>query len=329
MQKYTSNTSRSKLITALTLSIGVSLVSACSSSDSPVNVPDDDDPEVPIDDPVTTGSIMFPEDIDNDDRPGLVVTGLNGMDPEDVTSPWLANARTFRLASRTPGTGDGSVDLLRYRDDFRLVNHVDFFEKDLGVCDIDDPDARQPIGDGGGDGGGSPPPLISGGETVVINTPSGPWFTYERGLNVENGNFFYETDNELPGALPEGATLSIPGDDFPTVAAHPLYEPDPPVRLLPTDANEYITSASEYSWIPGNSAAYVKINLLAYSGPDDFEGFYVNCYVVDDGEFTMPGAVIDYLDSAEYDFIARYSRVYARLDFVNSIVLFQSNEVAE
>ena len=342
MQKYTSSTSRSKLITALTLSMGVSLVSACSSSDSPAEtqmVPEDDGPGVSTDNsvnpvnvpvvPVTAGAVMFPEDFDDDDRPGLVVTGLDGMDPEDVSSPWLVNAQMFRLASKTPGTGDGFVDLLQYRDDFRLVNHIDFFDENLGFCDIDDPDARQPIGDEGGDDDGSPPPFISGGETVVINAQSGPWFIFARGLNEENGNFFYETDNGLPGTLPEGATLSIPGDDFPTVAAHPLYEPAPPVRLLPTDASEYITSESEYSWIPGNTAAYVKINLLAYSGPDEFKGFYVNCTVEDDGEFTMPGAVVNYLDSTEYDFIARYSRVYARLDFVNGIVVFQRNEVAE
>ncbi len=364
MQKLKTTPSTPRYMSALVLFAGVSLISACSSSGSssgdgldpvddpaptegPITVEDpttieepvteedpttiedpvtEEDPTT-IEEPVTVGSAMFPVDVDNDDRPGLIVTGLNGVDPVDLVSPWLVNAQTFRLDSITPGSGDGFVDMLRYQDDFPVAIHIDFFEQELGSCDIRDPAVPQPIDSGDG---GSPPPLISGGSTVVINTPSGPWFTYEAQLNSDNGNIFYSTNDQLPGALPVGATLSIPGDAFPTVAAHPLYEPAPPVRLLP-DITQFVAPDSIYSWIPENTApAFVKLNLLAYSGDDNFfEGFFVTCYLEDDGAFTMPDEVVDYVATTPFNLEARYSRVYARLDFTNGIVIYQENEVAE
>lgn len=313
------------------LSLAIVFVSACSSSSSttPDTIPPDDDPTQTPGGPSVTPpdtATMFPDDTDNDDRPGMIVTGMNGMDPRDVVSPWLANVSLSRLDSETPGTGDGRVALLQYSDDFPVARHIEFFEESLDTCDIRDPDVPQPIGGGGG--GGSPPPLLSGGTTVVINTPSGPWFTYDRSLD-DDGEPIYRTDNQLPGALPQGATLSIPGDAFPTVAAHPLYEPDAPVRLLP-DSEFVVTPESAYSWIPGSSGfTYAKINLLAYDTDDNFQGFYVTCYVEDDGEFTMPAAVVDYVANTEYLLVSRYSRNYTRLDLINGIVIYQDVEVAE
>jgi len=323
----------------------VLIVSACSSSDSPVTgaegnnqfpPPSDNQlplaPNDPVIDPIITGPGMqggdtqFPSAPVDSGPESLIVTGIDSSNP-DATSAWLVNSRLFRLNSRIDTTGDATVELVRYSDDFPVSRHVDFYSKDLDTCEVDDPDAITTSGGGGGDDGGGPPPTISGGETVVINTPSGPWFTLNR--FVEDGQPLYTIDNGLPGELlPAGATLSIPGDEFPTVAAHPLYDPIPPVRLLP-DANNPVAVDSAYSWIPSSSKTYMNILLLAYNADNSFVDFAVSCDVRDDGSFSMPAEVINFILTTPYRLQARYDRVYSRVDFVNGIVIRQSSEVSE
>jgi len=257
----------------------------------------------------------------------LIVTGFDSSNA-DATSPWLVNSRLFRLNSRLDSTGDAIVELLQYNDDFPVSRHVDFYTLELDTCEVNDPDAV-PTGEGGGDDGGSPPPSLSGGETVVINTPSGPWFTLNR--TIDNGQIEYSVNDGLPAELlPAGATLSIPGDEFPTVASHPLYDPtEPPVRLLP-DANEPVNVNSAYAWIPSNEKTFMRILLLAYDNTDNsFVDFAVGCDVRDDGAFTMPTEVLDFISTTPYRLQARFDRAYSRVDFVNGIVIRQFSEISE
>lgn len=268
------------------------------------------------DDPPTT-------DAQDDDRPGLVIEGLNGVDASMVTSPWLAVVNLFRVESATPGSGDAFVGLVQYNNDFPASQFIDFYTTELDTCEIRD--NTEPDGGDGGDEGGTPPPRISGGETVVINTPSGPWFSIER---TTDDDVSYSTNNGLPGALPSGATLSIPGDAFPTVAAYPLVEPEPPVRLTP-ELDEPVSVDSEYTWMPGNPAGFIQITLLEFASNGDFLGFPVNCDVVDDGSFTLPANVLSFITASPNELRMRYSRVINRLDIINGIVFSHNSEVAE
>jgi len=255
----------------------------------------------------------------------MIVTGFNDTN-KDATSGWLVNARMFRLNSDLADTGDATIDLVKYNDDFRVSRHVEFYTDELDTCEINDPDAPSTdTGNGGGDG--NVPPTVSGGLAVVINTPSGPWFTLTR--TIQDGQSIYTADNELPGELlPAGATLSIPGDVFPTVAAHPLFEPVAPDRLLP-DEDLPVTADSAYSWIPTDDKNYMRITLQAYNADNEFVGFVVNCDVEDDGSFTMPADVINFISTTPYRLQARYARTYNRLDFVNGIVIRQRSRIAE
>jgi len=289
------------------------IVSACNSSDGGLF------------EKGSEGDIQTPPISGDSGTESLIVTGIDGSN-SDATSGWLVNAFTFKLNSRLDSTGDATVNLVRYSDDFPVYNHVEFFTEALEICEVTDPDAPPTPGDDE-DEGGNQAPRISGGPTVVINTPSGPWFTLNR--TSEEGQPTYTIDNGLPAELlPAGANLSIPGDEFPTVAAHPLYDPVPPERLLP-DADVPVSAESAYAWIPHDGKTYMRITLLAYNQDNSFVDFAASCVVRDDGSFTMPAEVINFVSTTPYRLRARYARVYNRLDFVNGIVIRQRNVVAE
>jgi len=263
----------------------------------------------------------FPNDTDGDDRPSVIVTGLNGSDPSEVKSQWLANIYFYRLASRTPGTGDGRIVFLRYEPSLALSRHIDFFEKELDTCTVSDPREPSPGSDS------NPPPLISAGPTAVINTPNGAWFTFDRTQN-DNNEWVYRTDNELPSAIPERATLMVAGDEFPTVSAYPIFEPEAPQRLLPSTDGP-ISGDSAYAWDPGKNKTYMEITFDAYDDANEFVGGAGSCFVKDDGVFTMPEEVKEFVESTDLDLYAFYTRVYSRIDLKDDIVFRQQVEVGE
>ena len=283
------------------------MATACSSSDS--GQPADD------------GQLVDP---DNDNVPGLAIEGLNGTPADQLTSPWLANISFFRLDSQTPGTGDAFIKLLQYSDDFEVSNHVEFYTPELDTCEI-----RDLNDDDDENGGSNPPPAISGGQTLTINTPSGPWFE----LQATSGSIgVYETDDGLPGAFPDGLTLSIPGDTFPMVAAYPLMEPTPPIRLLPaSDVLTLTDITAPFTWIPGADVpgGYMELVGIAYDNADNFAGFPIICKVQDVGSFTMPQEVVDAFTATEFTIRARFERIIKRIDLIDGIVFHQKTTIAE
>lgn len=274
------------------------------------------DPVLPVSD-----QGIYPNDADGDDKDGLVITSVDGIEAVQAVSPWLVVASTFR--SVASGHGDGYVDLYRYRDGFPVSEHIAFFQQSLDTCLIREPD--QLLGDSLV--GGPPPSSISGGESVFLNASSGPFMVLARSMGTDGQSTYTAVSAEFD-RLPEEASLSIPGDVFPNVAAHRLYEPQPVQRISPEPALA-VDTESVFSWHAGYAADYVKINLLAFSDTREFQGFAVTCWVKDDGSFAMPADVKRFLSATPWNLHARYSRVYARLDVANNVVVFQSNEVAE
>lgn len=284
-------------------SIGVIfLLSACS---------DSDDPAV---------AELVPA---NDDSvPGLLITGLEGDVANTAVSPWLANINLFRLASQAAGGGDASVDLLQYDADFPVSRHVDFYTETLDTCEIR-------TDDGGGGVDNNPPLSVSGGNTVTINSPSGTFVEINRGGDDEG---FYETNDGMPGELPMGATLSIPGALFPNVPAYPLSEPVAPVRIAPAAGTLTLADASlPFIWeaLPPVPGGYMELVALAFDGNGEFQGFPVVCKVIDDGEFTLPADVIEEFASSTLDIQTRFDRVIERVDFINGIVFHQRSVITD
>ena len=267
------------------------------------------------------------DDPDGDDRPGLVVESLDGQAPEDLVAFWLADA-TFSRSDARPGSGDAAVGLTGYVDGLALDAFVDFYAPALDVCTLN----RSGSDDGAGEGGsGSAPPFVSGGPSVTVNTPAGPWFTIDAGRFGEGGEaLVYAVNDALPGALPDDATLSIPGDAFPTVAAFALPdEPAAPVRLLPGDG-ERLGAETVYTWVPGNGSEVVEMRFVALDAETGvFVDFPVVCTVVDDGEFALPDEARAFLEATTDDVRVRYGRARDVLAFADGIVFRTRVAVAE
>ena len=274
------------------------------------------------------GEAAYPPDDESDDPAGMIVTGVNENGGSMAVSPWLVAIRLFRRESDPSSKEEVSVELTRYAEDFPVSAHIGFFGDPLDTCMI-----RSRQGQDGFDRTNPPPPGISGGDTVVLNMPSGPWLLLERMLGPDQ-QLIYRAQNELPGTLPEEATLSIPGAAFPTVAAYPLYEPEPVVRLLPNDSQP-VTTESQFSWVPSHQSTHVKIDFMAFDNRGDFQWYPVSCWVRDDGTFELPAAVNEALEPFELQveslpgLLVRYSRVYSRVDLLDGIVFHQHLEIAE
>lgn len=283
---------------------------------------------------VVDESIMFPADVDGDDRQGLIVTGLAGLPATQVNSPWLAMTRTFWSVSAIglspdPATGsmpsqsgNVAVELAVYADDFPVAAHLQYLDRPLDSCVVhqntswNDSEIDNP-----------PPPSISGGQSLVINTPSGPWYSTRARLSAD-GQIVYESKDQLPGELPANASLSIPGSTFPTVSDYPLHAPQPVTRLQP-GIEQSVDEGTLLRWVSVPHNTWVKIDWLAFDDAGDFLGFPVSCHVIDDGAFEPSVDVRTALAGMTVRLAVRYSRVYSRLDVRNGIVFYQEMEVAE
>ena len=306
----------------------------------PVGAGEPDEP-VGSDEPLAPIAIFQPDgpepdepepepDPDGDDVPGLVVNGLDGLDPADVVSPWLLNATFFRLDSNTPGSGDAGVGLVRYDDDFPVGAHVNFYSKELDTCRLNrTDDAGDDPGDADPDD--APPPLVGGGPSITINTPAGPWFVLDGEAFGEDGTQTrYATNNGLPGPLPADATLSVPGDVFPNVAAFELPdEPAVPIRLMP-DEGERLGLDTIYTWVPGRGGDHITLQFIALdAATGDFVDSPVFCTVVDDGRFAPPDDVRTFLATTTDEVLLRYARVRDVLTLRDGIVFRARTIVAE
>ncbi|MFK8082126.1 MAG: hypothetical protein AB8B97_17705 [Granulosicoccus sp.] len=261
------------------------------------------------------------------DVPGLMVTGLSTRDerlPTNTGSTLHANVSLFRSDGFMPsGGGDASVSLLRYGNDITMQELMDFYAPVLDTCEIRDLNAVD-----GGTGGGTSS-RVTGGISVTINSPGG---TFVQLLQAEDDPGFYENIDILPGPIPEGATLSVPGDIFPNVAAYPLYEPTLPVRISPEAGRLQVADAlAPFTWVPGPNVpgSYFKIVARGFDDDGNFVGFPVICDLVDDGEFSMPPEVLEFARNTTLNIDTRYERKIQRLDFVDGIAFHQATTVAE
>ena len=280
---------------------------------------DDDEDGTPSDDQVPTSP--GEPDTDGDDASGLLVAGLGGRSADEVSSPWLVSTYLFRNPSYEPPSAEMTVGLLRY-EDVTVADHVDFYANELDTCE------RTRDADGGGDT--SPPPRISGGPTVTLNAPSGPWLVLERQERDDGPGVDYRYPfGEPVDALPIGTTLSIPGDVFPNVAAYPIAEPEAPIRLLP-DENAVLDADTVYSWMPGDGSGHVIIQFIAFD-PDsgDFIDFPLFCQAVDDGSFELSDEAREFVATAADDLVVRYERAREVVEIVDGIVFRTYTAVAE
>ena len=258
-----------------------------------------------------------------DDREGLVVEVAPGTPILGLESRWLAIVDLYRLEAR-PEVNEADVYLYDYGEPFAFRDHVDFYADlvELDTCEVRDLDAP---GGGGGVEEGDGPTRVSGGEVLPIASPAGTFAELAR--TVDDEGVVYGGFDVLPAALPDGATLSIPGDVFPAVDAYPLGTPAPPVRLSP-GPDEAPSRDGVYRWEPGDGRDLFQIVFLLFDD-DDFVGFPVSCDVRDDGEFALPREAFDALESLRGRITTRFERVARRVDLRDGVAFYHVSTVAE
>ena len=164
----------------------------------------------------------------------------------------------------------------------------------------------------------------------MLNTPYGPWLVLQQqSLDDGRGVDYRYPFGEPVEALPGGATLSIPGDIVPNVAAYPIVEPEAPIRLLPEE-RAVLDADTLYSWMPGDGAEHVIIQFIAFD-PDsgDFVDFPLFCQVVDDGSFELPDEARQFVATATDDLVVRFERAREIVELVDGIAFRTYTAVAE
>ncbi len=252
--------------------------------------------------------------------PGLAINGLTNSDAT-MLNPWLTSVNAFRFESNTPGSGDIRVATIQYNESRTVQDSIDWYSGNiqLDTCEI----AEEETNSGGDSGGTSSVPYVSGGDNVVISSPEGTWFTLSEG---DTG--IYEVDNELPGVIPAGATISIPGLVFPAVGAIPISEPPAPVRITP--AFGPISTESVYQWqASGGNGEYIRLSFIEFDSNGDFVGFPIGCDLEDDGEFSLPDNVLLAISNISNTLEVRYTRRIRSLSMVEGVMAFTRISVAE
>lgn len=252
--------------------------------------------------------------------PGLSVHGLGGEDPSQLSTQWYSTVRMYRDEMFE----DGSFITVRprqYLSENTLQSYIDF---QLGLVDLDNCIVR-PNGetDTSPVFTGSSRRSVSAGAEIFINTPLAPLYT----INIDDENEY--RINGVSPPLPEQATLMLPGDTFPTVAAYPIYDAEQPVNLTP--GYETVTANSTYTWTAGSdSSSFIEILFIDYDASSSDERSPIRCDVLDDGEFELPQDALDYLASREgYDIQVRYYRSKRRLDYIDGVLFLQTGYAAD
>jgi len=258
---------------------------------------------------ITVGLVFFLTACDSDkssdgviDLPGLAVYGLDGVPADQIFNPWLATIRSSRIVSN-PGNGNATISTIQYSDSRTFQDHIDFYSASNEPGNV---------------------PYVSAGQELLINAPSGLWYNIAQG---EVGK--YEVTYRLPDTIPTGATLSIPGNIFPSVEAFPILEPLAPIRILPMSG--LISVDDEYKWQPvGGPGAYMHISILELDSSGDLVDFRIGCDVIDDGEFELPLDALNIIDSSQASsFEVRYTRRFRRIDLFEGVAIYSRISVAE
>lgn len=137
---------------------------------------------------------------------------------------------------------------------------------------------------------------ISAGEVLTVTSPAG---TFVELIRVQFGSEFdYELadGSTLPGPVPAGTVVNIPGDVFPAFNNIAVPTAENITNFAPNSVP--ISPSAEFTWTqPSNNAQSSIILVLT----NDFsfannEFTTVTCTLIDDGSFTLPTDIQTQLD---------------------------------
>ncbi len=125
---------------------------------------------------------------------------------------------------------------------------------------------------------------LSAGEILTLTSSNGSYGELSR-RELQSG-IGYVSPDDLPYPSPTVLTASVPGDEFP--AASVTVEAPSAVTNLTLDLNELVEEGTSIQWTASDS----NDTILAMSFNDSTNiDTFIECYVIDDGEFTLPAIV--------------------------------------
>ena len=246
---------------------------------------------------------------------GLSVYGLSGMDANQLVTPWSISVRMYRNDGLPEG-GFITVRPQQHESPVTVQAHIDWR---LGQVDLENCIVR-PNGedDPSPSFQGSSSTAVSAGENITINAPSGPIYT----ISIDDTNRYRL--NDLSDVLPKDATLSLPGEIFPTVSAYSITDTTTPDDLSPS-FEQTVDINTRFTWEAGtNTSSYMEILFYEYGPDGGLLDAPMRCDVLDDGEFELTSEALDYIASSENEIKVGYFRVERRIDFNDGILFFQT-----
>ena len=134
---------------------------------------------------------------------------------------------------------------------------------------------------------------ISAGEVLTVISPAGTFAELIRVQSEDDIDYELADGSTLPGPIPAGTVLNIPGDVFPAFNNVPV-PPAPDVMNFAPIAGPIPVSAN-YTWVPepaGTLSGIVLSLISDFSLDDPFTTFSsVSCILQDDGSFTLPADI--------------------------------------
>lgn len=134
--------------------------------------------------------------------------------------------------------------------------------------------------------------LLNAGDTLGITTAAGTWAEMQL-FNDFGAYYEFQTDVHSLGELPQGSTLSIPGQEFPGFASMTIPHVEPITDSNVSNLNNRVLSAeTTFNWtkpIQPDSSDLIALSLSFYGSDlesDTEVEVQINCRLADDGEFT-------------------------------------------
>lgn len=199
--------------------------------------------------------------------------------------------------SDDPFAAEGGIDgfFLRFPGTIPALDAIEGFQPALDTCEVDTFTFSDIPDDFDFDFEFQ---ALSAGEQLVFTGPGGTYVELPREQLQFEGTLFiaYQLDGEsLPGPVPSGLTLDIPGDDFPAFSAVDVPDVEPLTGVTPEfsfTSPTSITADTVFGWDAGsNPDAYISISASSTNfGGDGISVTNVDCLAVDDGEFAFPAA---------------------------------------
>lgn len=125
---------------------------------------------------------------------------------------------------------------------------------------------------------------LSAGEVLLLTSPAGTYGELAE-LEIQNGTGYFGLGS-LPFPAPSVLTASVPGAEFP--AASVTVEAPPAIENFSLSIDELVEEGSTIQWTAsGINDTLLSLSFFVQSTPDVF----IECMLIDDGEFTLPASV--------------------------------------